>query len=178
MKSPWLRIALAVLCFGAIAFEVWHFRSSPQSARQISASAEQENKQDFVLLPASELVTFAETYARLRPHPSLHIKSWEPTLGDMEDAEANLPQISTLTRRNLGASSHIDAHQYLRQYLAVEMDGKNLLFVNGLCPILYKRNDDWRKRLIVVDDGGACHWQAIYDPNAHRFSDFSVNGVG
>ena len=136
MKISWPKIALLVLCCSALAFELWHFRYSQKSAPHNSVPASQ--KADFALLPATEISAFNDTYAKLLSL-GLHVRSWEPTLGEMQDAESELPQISRLTNRNLDSGSHIQASHYMRQYLAIEVDGKNLLFVNGLCPTRMER---------------------------------------
>jgi len=174
MKNVWPKIALLLLCCAALAFELWHLRSSPRSAPQLTK--QRAHKPDFALLPASEIVTFNDTYGKFL-FPGVHARSWEPTLGDMEDVESELPQITKLTHRNLAPSSHLDPTQYIRQYLAIEVRGKNLLFVNGLCSGKFGVSDGWRKRLIVVNDGGACHWQAVYDRSTHTFDNFNVNGT-
>jgi len=168
MKNIWLKIALLVLLCGALGFELWHLRSSSGSAPHNPTPS--AHKPDFALLPATEIAAFNNTYGKLLSL-GVHVQSWEPTLGDMQEAEDELPQISKLTNKNLDSNAHIEASQYMRQYLAIAVDGENLLFVNGLCPNPYGANNDWRKRLTFVNDGGPCHWQAIYNPSTHTFAD-------
>jgi hypothetical protein len=172
VKKIWPKIALLVLCCAALAFELWHFRSSPKSA---STPNMQRNKPDFVLLPVREVATFAGSMRRPKPR----IESWEPTLGDINDLESNLQQISTLSEEFHDPNRRIDdARQYYRQYLAVEMNGKNVIFVNALCRIDPGDSNDWRKHLIDTVDGGKCYWRAFYDPSTHAFANLIVNGLG
>jgi hypothetical protein len=131
-------------------------------------------KPDFVLLPVSETGTFAEFFGE----PTPRVQSWEPTLGDINDLESNLSQISTLSAEFHDPNRHIeDARDYFRQYLAVTMKGTNLIFVNALCRIDPEVSKDWRKHLMIVNDGGKCFWHATYNPSTHAFSDFTVNGI-
>jgi len=64
---------------------------------------------------------------------------------------------------------------YARQYLGIGPDDGELVSVNAFCttedPL-----DDWREELEVVQDGGACFWQARFDPALDRMLDLTVNG--
>ena len=174
MKTNWPKIALLVLCFGALAFELWHFSSSPRQTRQNSGPAVPRSKPDFVLLPVSETATFAGLFGSPKPR----VESWEPTLGDINDLERNLPQISTLSREFHDPNRRIDdAREYFRQYLAVTVDGKDLVFVNALCRTDAEVFKEWRKHLMIGNDGGKCFWHATYNPSTHAFSDLIVNGM-
>jgi len=173
MKISWLKIALLVLCCAALAFELWHFRSAPRSA-QAHPPVVPRSKPDFVLLPVSETATYSELFGEPKPR----IQSWEPTLGNINDLESNLPKVSTLSAEFNDPNRHIDdARDYFRQYLAVTVKGRNLVFVNALCRIDPQVSSAWRKHLIMVNDGGECFWHAMYDPSTQKFSDLTVNGV-
>lgn len=135
----------------------------------------QRNEPDFALLPVGETDTFARSIGNAK----LRIESWEPTLGDINDLESNLQQISKLSEELHDPNRRIDdAGQYFRQYLAVEMGGENLIFVNALCRIDPAHPNDWRKHLMETEDGGKCYWKAFYNPATHRFANFIVNGIG
>ena len=170
MKSLWPKIALLVLCCAATAFELWHFRSASTPTRQSSRSVAKKNGPDFALLPASEIEPWSKYFA-----PGSHAETWEPTLGDMNDVEANLAQITALSKADADPSRHIDSPgEYYRQYLAVLIDGKKNIYVNALCSVDQESN--WRKRLIVVADGGKCFWHAMYDLSTQKFSNLTING--
>ena len=54
--------------------------------------------------------------------------------------------------------------------------GKRAIYVNAFCDVQFKSH--WRERLVVVDDGATCYWQAVYDPVAKKFSQLKVNSRG
>ena len=170
MKTSWPKIALLVLCCAALAFEVWHFRSSAKSAPAISTPTIQKNKPDFVLLPASE----GSTLARFFEGPKTTVGTWEPTVGDINDIEANLFKITELSKQDPVPSRHIDnPTDYYRQYGAVVIDGRKALVLNAFC----SAQGDWRRRLIIAYDGGKCYWQALFDVSEQKFIKLAVNGV-
>jgi hypothetical protein len=103
--------------------------------------------------------------------------TWQPTKADVDGLEASLWQVSNLRQQNGPASgrSRIDhPEQYFRQYVAVIRKGKKLIYVNAFCHQDYASY--WREQLVAVLDGGACFWQALYDPSIGRFSALTVNG--
>jgi len=167
-----LKLVLVALCCVALAFEVWHLQTS-HSGQPQSPQAVPNHGPRFVLLPATEIATYAAVSGGARAH----VENWEPTLGDINDLEANLSQITALSNKEPDANRHIDdPSQYFRQYLAVAVNGKKTIFVNALCSV--EPGDSWRKHLIVVMDGGKCYWNAVYDPATQKFSDLVVNGRG
>ena len=171
MRLGKFKIALLGLCCVVIAFEVWHLRSG--SGVRPTASAEHRHKPDFVLLPESEVATFAQTFADPKPR----VESWEPTVGDIDDLKSNLAQISALSSKEPDTNRHIDhPDQYFRQYLAVVVNGKKIIFVNAMCSV--DAGQHWRKRLALANDGGRCFWHAIYDPATQTFSELNINGLG
>jgi hypothetical protein len=170
MKTTWPKIAILAICCIALAFEVWHFRNGSTPSRQSSAPAARKSGPGFALLPAIGIPFWSKYFAS-----GSRAESWEPTLGDMDDAEADLAQITTLSNIDADPNRHINSpRDYYRQYLAVIVNGRRMIFLNALCSV--EQNANWRKRLIVTSDGGKCFWQAIYDPSTHRFSDLKVNG--
>jgi hypothetical protein len=171
MQIGKLKIVLVLLCCVALAFEVWHLRGRGTSGQQQTTQAAPKHKPNFVLLPATEIATYAGRIASPKPR----MENWEPTVADIDDLEANLAQIPALSSKEPDVSPHIDdPNQYFRQYLAVVVNGRKTIFVNALCNI--QPGQDWRKRLIILSDGGKCFWNAIYDPATQKFSDLAVNG--
>lgn len=170
MKKIWPKIALLLLCCAAIAFELWHFRRSPTPARQNPVRTLRKDQPDFALLPADQIGAWEKYFA-----PGSHAENWEPTLGDINDVEADLAQITALSKSDPDLDRQIENPQeYYRQYLALQINGKKKLLLNAICSV--DRNADWRKRLVVVRDGGKCFWHATYDAAAQKFSDLNING--
>lgn len=162
---------LLALCCAALAFELWQFRTGSAPTPQSSAPGLTKNGPGFVLLPADQIGVWTKYFA-----PTSSAETWEPSLGDMNEVEADLPQITTLSKTDPDPSRRIDnPTEYYRQYLAVSTNGKRKLFLNAICSAHQDAN--WRKSLIVVEDGGKCFWHAIYDPSTRTFSDLSVNGT-
>lgn len=174
MRIGKLKIALLVVCCAVIAFEIWHLRNGTSSDQQNSPAVTRRHEPLFALLPESEVATFEKQIANPKPH----LESWEPTVADINDLEANLPQITALSSKDPDANRHIDhPDQYFRQYLAIISDHKKKIFVNALCNH-DGHTSDWRKHLLFAMDGGKCHWHATYDPTTQTFSALEVNGVG
>lgn len=165
-----LKIVLLVLCCLALGFEIWRLRVGSSAGRQ-STSPVQRHKPEFVLLPESEVTAYAGLFGDPKPK----VESWEPTVGDIDDLNSNLAQISALSDKEQDATRHIDApDQYFRQYLAVVTNGKKTIFVNAMCSVDAGQN--WRKHLAFAADGGKCFWHAVYDPATQTFSNLIVNG--
>ena len=172
MQIGKLKLVLVALCCVALAFEVWHLRTG-RSGQPQSQQAVPKHGPRFVLLPASEIAAYGGASPGTKPH----MENWEPTVADINDLEANLSQISALSRKEPDAERHIDdPSQYFRQYLAVAVNGRRTIFVNALCNV--EPGEGWRKHLVYVLDGGKCYWNAVYDPATQRFSDLVVNGRG
>jgi len=170
MKTSGIKVAFLVILCAVVAFEVWHFRGASEPTRQASKPAAKKNGPDFALLPATEIQPWAK-YLAAGAHP----ESWEPTVGDMNDVEANLAQITGLSNSDPDVYRHIDdPRAYYRQYLAVVIDGKKRVYVNALCSV--DQDPNWRKHLVVVLDGGKCYWHATFDSSTQKFSDLVING--
>lgn len=172
MRISRLKIGLLVLCCIAVGFEIWHFRSAPDRARQLPSPVAPKNKPDFVLLPANEVTSFARFFAG----PNVKIEGWEPTMGDMNNVEGSLSQISELSKKDPTRPINNPA-EYFRQYGAVVIDGRRFFVLNAFCSIEQAHASDWRNRLIIVLDGGKCYWRALFDVSRQRFTALSVNGV-
>ena len=92
----------------------------------------------------------------------------------MNDAENALNQITALSKSDPDPNRHIDKpKEYYRQYLAILINGKKVLFLNALC----STDENARKRLVFMHDGGKCFWHAMYDPATRTYSDLTVNGT-
>jgi hypothetical protein len=127
--------------------------------------AEGQQEQRFVVLPVRAAAGIANS------------GTWQPTKADLDGLEANLSQISGLKADGWNASVHIDhPEQYFRQYVAIIRAGRMTIYVNAFCdkqPLSY-----WRDRLVVVDDGATCYWQALFDPTTKKFSALTINARG
>jgi hypothetical protein len=63
--------------------------------------------------------------------------------------------------------------KYRRQYIGVTRSGRKVIFVNFFCDAF---DADWKTRPVVVDDGGDCFFNLLYDPVSSTFSGLQING--
>jgi hypothetical protein len=170
MKKRLLLTTFAAVSLSALlaaAFELGNLQA--QSLPQVS----HKTKPEFVLLPGSEV----KALVRLLDGSAGPVESWDPTVADINGLEGNLSQIRELQEKISGR--HIDhPDQHFRQYLAIEVGGRKLIYVNAGCSVDARALDVWRKRLYIVYDGGTCFWQVFYDPAKKQFFDLTINGVG
>ncbi|MGD0902786.1 MAG: hypothetical protein ABR924_07575 [Terracidiphilus sp.] len=142
-----------------------------------SGRAQQEQRS--ALLPASEVKGVAARYPKTGPNRITG--AWEPTKADIDGLEANLHQISDLSRRSASPSLRIEhPENYIRQYVGVLQAGKKRIFVYASCGFNGNQpppSPFWRDHLIFVSDGGNCVWQSLYDPSSKTFLELRINGV-
>ena len=68
----------------------------------------------------------------------------------------------------------IELDNYKRQYVAVINENREKeIWINCFCNTW---NQDWRKKLIEVEDGGNCYFQLKINLTKKIFYDFMVNG--
>jgi len=102
--------------------------------------------------------------------------SWEPTEGDLKGLESNLSRISKLRSMDgLRGVRIVHPSRYYRQYVAVVVGGRKMIYVNAIATEVPK---DWRERLVNMCDGGTGSWGVLYDPRTHKFSELRTNGIG
>jgi hypothetical protein len=102
-------------------------------------------------------------------------RGWQPTDAEISSLEDSLPLVPHLRAENWlpRYDLRIDhPEQYFRQYIPVIRKGKRLIYVNAFRDEI----PDWRQHFVVTSDGGTCCWQAYYDPTAHAFLMFRING--
>jgi hypothetical protein len=70
----------------------------------------------------------------------------------------------------------IDLKRYKRQYFATtNKKGDKEVWINCLCDI-NSWNQDWKKELLIVKDGGNCYFNLIINLSKQKYSELSVNG--
>jgi hypothetical protein len=122
-----------------------------------------------------EMTSFAHFFAGSKAK----IERWEPTVGEMNDVESRLGQITALSKKDPDPNRSIDnPAAYFRQYGAVSIDGQKAILINAFCPSGQDKSEMWRKHLVLVSDGGKCYWRALFDVSTQRFTKLEVNGVG
>ncbi len=67
------------------------------------------------------------------------------------------------------------AADFDRQYVGIEMDGRQLIYLNAF-HLPDDADIDPARDAIRVCDGGAQFWGAVFDPASGSFSDVQFNG--
>ena len=76
-------------------------------------------------------------------------------------------------------NDHPALAKYHRQYLGIQvLGGPRIIFVNAFLEDHSPDPQNWRRRMVCVDDGGTGYWHVQYDPVDRRFRRFGFNGVG
>ena len=128
--------------------------------------------------------------------------TWNPSPDQVRLLEGPL---SVLLDRQLSAlrlpdSLRPHAGDYYRQYAGVLVGGRRIIYVNGFhktqvaetrtfltehrndsaalrnFPSAFRDSDFWRGVATMVCDGGEYYFGVEYDPETHRFRNFSFNG--
>jgi hypothetical protein len=91
--------------------------------------------------------------------------------------KGNRTQLDSLNSRFPLVARHLS--KYKRQYLGyTNTKGHKIIYMN--CFRVYKEDrsdfDYWRKKWIIVCDGGEDYWQACFDLNTGKFYLVSING--
>ena len=101
---------------------------------------------------------------------------WTPSADDIFKLEEGLAeylsQNSSYFYRQPPVWERLD--EYQRQYIGLERGGRQIIYGNFFCNNL---GMDWRKKLVIVDDGGDCYFQVEYDVEDGAFIKLLVNGV-
>ncbi len=91
---------------------------------------------------------------------------WAPSRQQVEQLEARLPSLEAQVPK---------AADFDRQYVGIEMDGRQLIYLNAF-HLPDDADIDPARDAIRVCDGGAQFWGALFDPGSGRFSDVQFNG--
>ena len=147
------------------------------------------------LLSANTPVVFAgreaHELARLCPGSDFESPVWRPEIGKIRAVERALKPLLASGGLPVGVS---DLSKYVRQYVGVYLQGKQMICLSastvsvvrrtdGFCAESVRRelddcySDSWRREVISVEDGGLGFWRILYDPETGEFSHFEANGV-
>ena len=97
-----------------------------------------------------------------------------PSLDETRRLEAALP-LWMKARASEQWKGRFDA--YLYQYGAIVRGGKRLIYINALPTSGPGSKDDWKRKPILVCDGGPDFWGAEFDPKKGEFQNVSYNGM-
>lgn len=163
-------IAAAVLG-GVTALAATRVSQGPPAQHGRSSLAKSPSSR-FVLLPESEKGAVSRPCSRRGPKVD---GSWKATQHQIATLESNLKHISSLrSAGSLRGKSISHPEDCYRQYIAVIVGGRKLIYVNAFCGI---QLPGWRTHFVTICDGGESVWGVLYDPSTEVFSDLEVNGV-
>ena len=117
-----------------------------------------------------------------RADPPKFQDTWQPSEEEIQELEQQLPRLQQIkSSLCCGPGRNVEnVLDYYRQYLGIVVKGRKVIYINALSiryARRYAQDDRWRREPIIVCDGGAWFWGAIYDPETKEFSRLAFNGV-
>ena len=79
--------------------------------------------------------------------------------------------------RDSSANDFIKVDRYRRQYIPFIKDGQKYVWANFFCASI-EDHKNWKKKPVLVFDGGACYFRITINLSKSRFFNFYVNGLG
>ena len=116
--------------------------------------------------------------------PIVATGTWGPDAGTIAHLEGALFPVlqQALDRRVSLSAEKLFAEDYYRQYGGVVAGGKRVVYVNGfhrgflaLLGWTPERAAEWRRVAVMVCDGGAWYFGALYDPETQRVESLDFN---
>jgi hypothetical protein len=102
-------------------------------------------------------------------------EAWVPSSSLLDLLDARLAPRLAADLESEGATGRLPG-QYYRQYAAARLGNHQVIYVNG-----FRRSDsapfaEWTRQPVIVLDGGANYWCAIYIKDTGRFVTFKEEG--
>ena len=79
--------------------------------------------------------------------------------------------------RDTSKYDFIKMNRYRRQYIPFMKNGQKYVWVNFFCGGA-EEHKYWRKKPVIVFDGGNCYFNLTINLSRNRFFNFQVNGFG
>jgi hypothetical protein len=99
--------------------------------------------------------------------------TWQPGQTEVADAKARLyPYI--ISEAKARKATLPPWNEYTFQYPGRRVLGRNLIYVNAFCS---EPPEDVARNIVFVFDGGACYFEAYYDPRVKSFVSVRFNGL-
>jgi hypothetical protein len=119
----------------------------------------------------------AETAVQQCSRPAPEIEgAWALSAEDAAAVERRLPDLLREPPARFPAGARVDLAASHRQYVGVVVGGRRLVYVNAFPASILR--EGWHRpgEALIVCDGGAAFWGALYDPATGRFSGLAFNG--
>jgi hypothetical protein len=104
--------------------------------------------------------------------------TWSPN--QLSEVQTATRQAFELNSRAYKAQHGIGTppwNAYTFQYQGNTRNGERLIFVNAFCK-MHRDNPDLSREFLLVHDGGACYFRAVYDPTHKHSVELNFNGIG
>jgi hypothetical protein len=186
MKTAWV-VAGVFACFGIV----------PLARPADTQEAAPTNVDSFdsargVLFPADRALELLKQCSRSR-FSTVH-ETWLPTVEQLSALETAVAEVlARELSRFWGRSDGPHVRDYYRQYSGIVLNGRKVIYVNGFhsneitflpgeeraaaaMPLAFRDPDGWRQHPLMVCDGGAYFFGAIYDPESSKVLEFEFNG--
>ncbi len=137
-----------------------------------------------ILLPVVQVKNILKQCSR--PTPQGVDATWDVSPAVLGSLERDLPKLSAPTLGTAyiikGKTEYVSSGQsvsapdrYYRQYVGITVRRKKYIYINAFR--FDHSNLQWRKKPVVVCDGGDNYWGALYNPQTGQFSDLEFNGM-
>lgn len=143
-------------------------------------------RQDAEFIPVTILgkegVIVPKVFLRERGFPAEGF--WTPTASQLREVERALPTFLRMQTQTRPTSKElleliVLAPKSRRQYVGMILNGKKVIWVNGIPQEPRKDIDpfsNWKREIIDVSDGGPKFWGVVYDVDKHSFEKLILNG--
>lgn len=111
------------------------------------------------------------------PAAPILLKRWfEVRGGAWQVPDAMLGEMAAEMRKEAGAKVAAKLHTYIVQYQGTLTNGVRAIRVAGACETLGMDEARLSQAFLIVHDGGKCFFDATYDPEQGRFTEFRYHG--
>jgi hypothetical protein len=121
-----------------------------------------------VIIPREKAVGFMKAFSGIDEK-----EAWTPGRNSVLKLEERIESYLKKAAAKRSPDLWSKLAKYRRQYVGVMRSGRKVIFVNFFCDAF---NADWKANPVVVDDGGDCFFNLLYDPGSSAFSDLQING--
>ncbi len=112
-----------------------------------------------------------------RGAPARGEATWQPGARDIRALEAMLPRALTAARPSRDPTNWAAAPSgWRRQYVGIVLTGKRLIYGNFFPGDAKAEWPSWRRRPMIVCDGGPRFFGVVYDVAARRIVSLDFNG--
>lgn len=133
------------------------------------------------ILPLNKGERLGKQCSRRSPGPVTG--TWSPSKAMIADLEFTLGEEIERELKAIPAAG-AKPHDYYRQYAGLLINGKQIIYVNGVQDSVVERDEGagrpkrglWTNEPVMICDGGTITFGVEYDPSTKAFANFAFNG--